>query len=228
LVRHILLLIALALSATLPAAADTPYQKTVKAGLKTRSELSAQYKSATTKAGREAVLKQANQAVIGQVTAKLIPAWFGTPWDFNGMSQTPGSGEIACGYFVSTILRDAGFKVQRIKLAQQASEKIITTLAPSERVQRFRTGGRAAVLKQVRKSGDGLYVVGLDFHVGFIVKDGERLDFCHSSYLDPPLAVVCNAAADDPGMASEYYVLGHILDPDMMAAWLKQTPIRVH
>ena len=222
---------AIVLAATLLAApifanAKT-YLETVGVGLKTRSELSAAYETASTRADRDAVVKRAREAVMEQVTAQLIPAWFGTKWDFNGISQKPGSGEIACGYFVSTILRDAGFKVQRIKLAQQASEKIITTLTSADRVQRFRTGGRTAVLAQVRKSGDGLYVVGLDFHVGFIVKDGDTLDFCHSSYVDPPLSVVCNPAADDPAMASQYYVLGQLLGPRMMAAWLTDKAILV-
>lgn len=38
----------------------------------------------------------------------LMPCWYGTPWDFNGCTTEPGKGSIACGYFVSTVLRDAG------------------------------------------------------------------------------------------------------------------------
>ncbi|WMJ72126.1 hypothetical protein RCC89_02925 [Cytophagaceae bacterium ABcell3] len=35
---------------------------------------------------------------------KLIPYWYGTKWDFEGHTDVPGKGEIACGYFVSTTL----------------------------------------------------------------------------------------------------------------------------
>jgi hypothetical protein len=48
-------------------------------------------------------------------------------------SETPGRGEIACGYFVSTVLRDAGFGVERVRLAQQASERIVRTLSAPTR-----------------------------------------------------------------------------------------------
>ena len=35
---------------------------------------------------------------------RLIPQWYGTPWDFHGTAEYPNSGSIACGYFVTTIL----------------------------------------------------------------------------------------------------------------------------
>ncbi len=35
----------------------------------------------------------------------IVPHWYGTPWDFNGHTNIPNQGEIACGYFVSTTLR---------------------------------------------------------------------------------------------------------------------------
>jgi hypothetical protein len=57
------------------------------------------------------------------IDKKLLPYWLGTTWNFNGTTQVPGEGSIACGYFVTTLLRDAGVKLERVKLAQMASEK---------------------------------------------------------------------------------------------------------
>jgi hypothetical protein len=37
------------------------------------------------------------------VTETIIPAWIGTGWDFNGITEKPQQGSIACGYFVTTI-----------------------------------------------------------------------------------------------------------------------------
>ena len=74
---------------------------------------------------------------------------------------------------------------------------------------------------------DGLYIVGLDHHVGFLVREGERLDFCHSSYVDPPLGVVCQPASDDPALASRYYIIGRLLTDDMIVSWLTDEPFRV-
>ena len=55
---------------------------------------------------------------------KLMRCWLGTAWDFSGTSQIPGEGRIACGYYVSTVMRDAGFDLERIRLAQQPSQTL--------------------------------------------------------------------------------------------------------
>ena len=46
--------------------------------------------------------------------------WKGTPWDFNGTTRIPGQGTIACGYFVTTALQDAGFDLPRYRCGQMA------------------------------------------------------------------------------------------------------------
>lgn len=62
------------------------------------------------------------------ITDSLMPCWYGTPWDFNGCTADPGKGSIACGYFVTTVLRDAGLQLNRIRLAQSPSGIIIHKL----------------------------------------------------------------------------------------------------
>ena len=42
------------------------------------------------------------------MTDSVFPHWMGTKWDFNGVSNVPGKGMIACGYFVSTTLKHVG------------------------------------------------------------------------------------------------------------------------
>ena len=54
--------------------------------------------------------------------------WVETKWDFNGVSRVSRQGSIACGYFVTTVLEDIGFKLNRIKLSQQASSVMIFNL----------------------------------------------------------------------------------------------------
>lgn len=162
--------------------------------------------------------------VLGQTLAsELLPAWHGTPWAFYGTSEQPGEGTIACGYLVSTVLRDAGFRVERVKLAQQAAEHIIQTLIPEPHIRRFRTGDVHAVVDAVN-GGPGVWIVGLDFHVGFLVSDGEDARFCHSSYLEP-VAMVCEPARTAPAMASRYHVIGRLLAPETVLAWLREAPL---
>ena len=47
------------------------------------------------------------------ITNTIAPAWIGTKWDFNGITEVPQQGKIACGYFVTTVLRDAGLPAVR-------------------------------------------------------------------------------------------------------------------
>ena len=47
----------------------------------------------------------------------IIPFWYGTKWSFEGHTNKPNDGEIACGYFVSTTLKDVGLNINRYHLA---------------------------------------------------------------------------------------------------------------
>lgn len=167
-----------------------------------------------------AVLAEARTAVLDAIVDVYFPAWEGTPWEFHGTSQVPGEGSIACGYYVSTILRDAGFRVERVRLAQQPAEWIQRTFLASGDLTRFHDKPVPAVLEHIRASGDGLYLVGLDHHVGFLLKEGERLDMCHASYIEP-VAVTCQPAATAAALPSGYTVVGKLFDDEMMRGWLE-------
>lgn len=117
------------------------------------------------------------------ITETIIPAWIGTKWDFNGTTQTPQTGSIACGYFVTTVLQDAGFTLARTKLAQSASEQMITTLVQPKYVQRFSNTSIENFIAAIPSKQIGLYIVGLDNHTGFIYADGKEIYFIHSTFV---------------------------------------------
>ncbi|MCD4654354.1 hypothetical protein K8T06_10535 [bacterium] len=151
--------------------------------------------------------------------------WIGTPWDFNGISQTPNAGKIACGYFVTAVLHDAGFNIDRRKLAQQPSENIIKTMISDEnRIHRFSHTSMEDFNSFMKDAADGVYIVGLDIHVGFIIKTKDETCFIHSSYYDPPLSVIKQALDEEsPLKDSKYRVIGNILDdPEAIRMWLIQ------
>lgn len=206
---------------TLFAAAPSSSYPQTRAAVETRRAELARAWTRATPATRAAVLGSARAAAFHAFVDEIIPAWNGTPWAFYGTSETPGEGTIACGYFVSTVLRDGGLAVERAPLAQQPSERIVRTLAPAGKIQRFRDVAASEVVRRVRASGgDGLYVVGMDFHVGFLVLEGERADLCHSAFV-PPAHVTCEPAATSPGFQSRYYVVGPVLDDARVIDWLE-------
>ena len=155
------------------------------------------------------------------VTYTIIPNWLGTTWDFNGVSEKPQQGAIACGYFVTTVLRDAGLPVARIKLAQCASEQMITTLVQPTYVQRFSNVTTGVFVKYIESLGYGLYIVGLDNHTGFIYNDGTEVYFIHSSIAGSRNVQQEKALTSLVLMQSKYKVLGKIsADEKVLSKWI--------
>ncbi|MBN2797963.1 MAG: hypothetical protein JXX28_02335 [Deltaproteobacteria bacterium] len=174
---------------------------------------------------RAAVVGQASSLLGRILVDELIPAWEGTAWSYAGTTRAPGQGSIACGYLVSTVLRDAGLGVEWARLAQQPSEYIVRTLVPADHIWRFRDRPVPQILDRVAAEGDGLYVVGLDTHVGLLaVRDGQ-VEMCHSS-MTAPREVRCEPAEGAWAFThSRYHVLGQVLNPALVQRWLEDAPI---
>ncbi len=172
--------------------------------------------------GKTAVIAKARQRLLRALIEDIFPAWYGTTWAFGGVSQQPGEGQIACGYFVTTCLRDAGFRLERVKLAQQPSQRIITTLTTKPHIKLFYDKPMDVIAKHLRDTGPGLYVVGLDQHTGFVVNDGEKLSFVHSSYFRPPFSVTAEPIEGwNPLAKSRYRVFGRILTDETVRRWIQ-------
>lgn len=191
-----------------------------------RVSLASRYRQATSEVEKSRLVAQAREVITRSIYTEIFPSWYGTAWDFNGTTETPGQGKIACGYFVSTVLRDAGWRVQRVRLAQQASENIILSLTTDAYIKRFRRVEIGKFVKAVSDWGPGLYVVGLDIHVGFIVNTGNEVHFIHSSYIDPYAVVKERAMESKILAASQYRVIGRVsADDGFIVKWLLGTDV---
>ena len=191
-----------------------------------RVVLAKRYQQATSEAERARIVAEARDVVIRSIYTEIFPSWYGTGWDFNGTTEVPRQGKIACGYFVSTVLRDAGWRVQRARLAQQTSENIILSLTAEPYIKRFRRVPIGDFVKTVKDWGPGIYVVGLDIHTGFIVNDGNEVYFVHSSYVDPFMVVKETALDSKTLETSAYRVLGRITaDDELIKRWLLKEEI---
>lgn len=171
------------------------------------------------------IIEEARKYVLEAITTKLMPAWLGTPWDFNGTTQVPGEGKIACGYFVTTILRDAGFKVQRVKLAQQASLKIIQTICPKPEIRDYGNLKVPQLIEKLDQMPEGLYVVGLDMHTGFIYNKRKAVEFIHASYGNPRVVVREKAIESVVLAQSNRFVLGRVDNDFLLKKWLNAEEI---
>ena len=130
-----------------------------------------------------ATTSQVRNFWVKSISIDLYDKWHGTPWDFNGSTTIPGKGSIACGYFVTTILRDMDCDINRIKLAVCPSLQMMKSLSPHPIINNLSYLDLKSFNDYFKKHGKGVYIIGLDFHTGIIVNDGLETWFLHSNFI---------------------------------------------
>ncbi len=103
--------------------------------------------------------------------------------------------------------------VERVRLAQAASETMIVELVKAKYVKRYSDVTLDDFLTSIRKQGAGYYIVGLDNHTGFLrVSPSGEVVFIHSG---PGRGVVIETPQAAPELAnSRYRVTGKITGDD--------------
>jgi len=171
---------------------------------------------------QDSIINEAYQFLLN-ASNDFFKAWYNTPWTFHGHSKNPKEGSIACGYFITTTLQDMGFSIPRIKWAQQASEYLIKKV--SNDIKRFHQKPMADVVSYIRTKGEGLYIVGLDCHVGYIYYRNGKMSFVHANYYRPKIGVMSEPLIGyNPLNDSKYRVIGKIFDKEMVRNWILNTP----
>lgn len=117
----------------------------------------------------------------------LIPHWYGTPWSFGGHTAIPNQGKIACGYFISTTLRDMGLQLNRYKLAQKSPIDEAMIISCGSQIYNVEQKDHVKAFEEIDiLTKEGLYFIGFDTgHVGYLLKRNGELFLIHSNYLAP-------------------------------------------
>jgi len=192
-----------------------------------RTELATRHQAAKT-AEQKAAIELEARILLEHMLPALMRCWIGTPWDFNGTAAKPGSGKIACGYFVSTVLQDAGFRVNRYQLAQQASVHIMHSFIPPDACTLSIGKSYDDFLKEIKGYPSGIYLVGLDRHVGFLVKTDSDFRFIHSSGARPWQVVDESRNQASSLQQSKWRMLGNLTaNPTFIRTWLEGKEVRV-
>jgi len=158
---------------------------------------------------KEKAIDSASTYLYSKLINDIVPHWYGTPWEFSGHTDIPNQGEIACGYFVSTTLKHLGFVINRYKMAQQAGLNEAIALQPKPDLKIY-SGLTFTSLKTKLNNvyKNGVYFVGLDNHVGYVLIKDKEIYFLHSSYCDNK--VVIELAETSPCFQSNLYVFAEI------------------
>ncbi|WP_339627327.1 hypothetical protein [uncultured Maribacter sp.] len=126
-------------------------------------------------------------AFTNQLVDKIIPHWYGTPWSFGGHTTIPNQGKIACGYFISTTLRDMGIKLNRYTLAQKSPLDEAKMISCGSIINKIVQDSPEKAFEEIDGlTKEGLYFIGFDEgHVGYLLKRKGELFLIHSNYLNP-------------------------------------------
>jgi len=203
-----------------------PYEVVKAEILAERNKYQSQYELAS-EDDKKRVLKTAGHYLDSTVCDILFPYWKGTKWDFNGHTDIPNEGEIACGYLVSTILKHAGLNINRYKMAQQSALNEIKTISGASGAT-YLGGDYETALDKIKQLKDGLYILGLSNHVGFIRVAKNDVRFIHSTYLEPTAAVNEKASESDAFKYSSAYYIGEISNnPEFIRKWISGEKVNV-
>jgi len=174
------------------------------------------------------ILAQSKSIIEVSLLNQIIPTWYGTPWDFEGYTATPQKGKIACGYFVSTTLLHAGFKLNRYTLAQKNPFMEAKSYNFGSPVITYENLNKTAVIDSImqNKFADGLYFVGLDFHVGYLWKTSGELFFIHSNYIEKAGVMREKALESEAFGGYSFYLVPLTPNPKMVEAWILHKEIK--
>ena len=192
-----------------------------------RVDLAKRHAAAKNEAERKIVI-QDTRVILEAVLPAMMRCWLGTPWDFNGTAAKPGEGRVACGYFVATVLKDAGFQLDRYRLAQQPSENILKSFLPKNSCaltigQKYRD-----FAGKLEGSEPGIYLIGLDTHVAFLVVKADGFRMIHASGSRPWCVV--DEARDEAHVLenSNWRMIGNLTkDERLLKRWLLKDEITV-
>jgi len=192
-----------------------------------RLDLAKRHQNARTDAERSTVEQDA-RVLLERVLPAMMRCWLGTPWDFNGTSSKPGGGRVACGYYVATVIKDAGFRVDRYQLAQQPSGNILRSFLPKDHCLLSVGKPYESFVAEMKNAEPGIYLVGLDTHVAFMIVSRHDFRFIHSSGSRPWCVVDEGSAEAGVLQRSNWRMLGNLTaDPTVLRRWLMTEKIKV-
>lgn len=195
-----------------------------------RVSMAAAYAAAESEVERAEVRARARKLLERTIIEDVFPAWLGMPWAMSKNSTAtrphePGM-SVGCSYFVTSVLQSAGVKLDnRYTFAQAPALHIQRSLAPDrEDLHTYFSIPAASLRKQIKALGEGLYIIGLDTHVGFVVVRGDEVRLVHASYTgdrvvtDEPLE---GARAIENSRPKGYFVTPLFTDGRLLDLWLR-------
>ena len=131
----------------------TNYSSTKQKVENERAALKTKY---TNSSNKTQTLEEARKQLTEYLYQDIFNHWYTTKWSFEGHTETPKQGTVACGYFVSTTLRDVGFNLNRYKLAQKNPENEAKVIACGTSIEKLQNVSKQELKKYFLKQKNGV------------------------------------------------------------------------
>jgi len=215
------------------------FPKTLLRVKKKQKALSTLWSQASSEDAKDKVRTAARKFLARTIVDDILPAWKGTPWTMYAvkdglkpdalMPNEKGKGT-SCSYFVASVLTNAGLKLEsRAAFAKVIAVRIQKSLAPEPRdLHRYHKVSPEKLEQKLLSLGPGLYLVGLNCHIGFITVGDKKVRFVHASYLEPYRVVeeaLTKSQAIEKSFKSGYVVTPLFQDDRLVEFWLEGRPV---
>lgn len=99
---------------------------------------------------------------------------------------------------------------------------MIKAFCPDDKIKTITNHKKEKVIEYLKTKPDGIFILGLDNHVGFVLKSGDELDFVHSSFWPQHKVVRVPLASSEIFNESGYFMIGELLYSDVtITKWVK-------
>ncbi|QLG46518.1 hypothetical protein [Costertonia aggregata] len=179
-------------------------------------------------AGKKVSIEDVKASFSDHLVNHLIPHWYGTEWSFGGHTSVPKKGKIACGYFVSTTLRDMGLRLNRYRLAQKSPINEAKMISCGSEIKTVTSADSETAIQKIDAlTQEGISFIGFDEgHVGFLLKKKGELFLVHSNYLFPNS--VCLERIEESNVFKKFSTF-HLVDisnnNELIKRWLNNREI---
>ncbi|MFC1654360.1 hypothetical protein ACFL2F_01030 [Myxococcota bacterium] len=186
---------------------------------------------------RERIREKARRFVVKMITRRIFPPWMGTPWhmgkDDDALMPHQEGKRISCSMFVTAVLQNAGLQLDnRKRWADSRALYIQRSLAPEpEDLHRYFSIPPRELAGKLGKLEDGLYLIGLNCHVGFVIIQNKKVHFVHSNYVDPEEGVVDELLEESQAIMNSqpvgYWITPVFQDDRLIEFWLEGKPVPI-
>jgi len=201
----------------------------------TQKMLAGQWSQARTAKEKKKIIKRARKFVVKSIVEDIFPVWMGTPWhmgeDDDALMPHQAGKRVSCSMFVTAVLQNIGLRLDsRLRWAEAPALYIQRSLAPKRQdLQRYLSIEPKLLAQKLGRLDDGLYVIGLNCHVGFILVENGQARFVHSNYVEPEEGVTDEPVAESAAIANSqstgYWVTPAFQDERLIRYWLTGTQV---